>query len=182
MSVRDTAPEGSILEEVSFELNGHTISRSVPAAASLLDILRASGQVTSARAGCRVGRCGACQVLLDGRAIPACLMMACQLPGRRVETVEGLDSDPDFLTVRDALAGANALQCGYCTPGFAISLVAGLRQRRQGHQVDLAETVAGNLCRCTGYGGLRRAVNQLSDPGHRANADGPGDSLLGEQK
>jgi len=181
MSARHTVLEAPELEEVNFELNGETVTRSAPGAATLLDILRQSGEITSARAGCRIGRCGACQVLLDGRAIPACLVMAWQLPGRRVETLEGLHRDPDFVTVRDALAGAFALQCGYCTPGFAVSLVAGLRQRRQGNPVDLAESVTGNLCRCTGYGGLRRAIDQLSVHGHQGNGDGQSDSLLGEQ-
>lgn len=165
MSVHVPVPETPVLTEIRFELNGETVTRSAPGAATLLDILRQSGEITSARAGCRVGRCGACQILLDGRAIPACLVMAWQLPGRRVETVEGLTADIDFLSVRDALAGSSALQCGYCTPGFAVALVAGLRQRRQGKPVDLTESVAGNLCRCTGYGGLRRAIDQLSAPG-----------------
>ena len=132
MNIRHPAPEETAPATVSLELNGETIHCPAPGATTLLDLLRASGQVTSTRAGCRIGRCGACQVLLDGRAIPACLVMVCQLSDRRVETVEGLTGDPDFLAIRNALAGANALQCGYCTPGFAVSLVAGLRQRRQG--------------------------------------------------
>lgn len=182
MNARHTMPDAPAPEDIRFELNGETVTRSIPGAATLLDILRATGEVTSARVGCRVGRCGACQVLLDGRAIPACLVMAWQLPGHRVETVEGLTDDPDFLTVRNALAGASALQCGYCTPGFVVSLVAGLRQRRQGEPVDLAETVAGNLCRCTGYGGLRRAIDQLSLPDGPDGAVEQGDSSLGGVK
>lgn len=182
MNDRDTLPDAPTREEVSFQLNGETVTRSAPAAATLLDILRTSGHVTSTREGCRIGRCGACQVLLDGRAIPACLVMAWQLPGRRVETVEGLNSDPDFLAVRDALASASALQCGYCTPGFAVSLVAGLRQRRQGSPVELTESVAGNLCRCTGYGGLKRAIGQLAAPGRENDTVQQGDSILGESE
>ncbi|WP_339779480.1 2Fe-2S iron-sulfur cluster-binding protein [uncultured Marinobacter sp.] len=181
MSDHYQVPETPAQENISFELNGEAVTRSAPSAETLLDILRESGQITSARAGCRVGRCGACQVLLDGRAVPSCLVMAWQLPGHHVETVEGLNKDPDFLSVRDALASESALQCGYCTPGFAVSLVAGIRQRRQGSTVDLTESVAGNLCRCTGYGGLRRAIDQLSAPGCPDEADGQGASLSEEQ-
>ncbi|PCM44658.1 (2Fe-2S)-binding protein [Marinobacter sp. ANT_B65] len=165
MSDHYQVPETPAQENISFELNGAAVTRSVPAAGTLLDILRESGQITSARPGCRVGRCGACQVLLDGRAVPSCLVMSWQLPGHYVQTVEGLNKDPDFLAVRDALASESALQCGYCTPGFAVSLVSGIRQRRQGSTADLTESVAGNLCRCTGYGGIRRAIDQLSAPG-----------------
>jgi len=180
MSDHYQVPETPAQESLSFELNGETVTRTAASAETLLDILRESGEITSARAGCRVGRCGACQVLLDGRAVPSCLVMAWQLPGHHVETVEGLGKDPDFLSVRDALASESALQCGYCTPGFAVSLVAGLRQHRQGSPVDLAESVAGNLCRCTGYGGLRRAIDQLSASCCPDEADGRGPSLSEE--
>ncbi|MFL1485368.1 (2Fe-2S)-binding protein [Marinobacter sp. LN3S78] len=159
-------------EPVTFELNGETVTRSVPAATPLLDLLREDGQCTSVRPGCRIGRCGACNVLMDGQAMPACLIMAWQLPGRRVETVEGLGGDPDFLKVRQALAEESALQCGYCTPGFALSLVSGLRERRQGNPVDLGEAIAGNLCRCTGYGGLKRAVEKHLSPCPSTSTDG----------
>lgn len=151
------------VEPVAFELNGETATFSVHATTSLLDLLRTQGQITSARPGCRIGRCGACHVLMDGQAVPACLLMAWQVQGRSIETVEGLVGDPDFLKVREALTKESALQCGYCTPGFVVSLVSGLRERRKGYPVDLGEAVAGNLCRCTGYGGLKRAVdNHLS--------------------
>jgi len=164
---------------VTFDLNGRTATCSVPAMTSLLDLLREAGAITSVRAGCRVGRCGACNVLIDGQAMPACLIMAWQLPGRRVETVEGLGGDPDFLKVRQVLAEESALQCGYCTPGVALSLVSGLRERRNGTRVDLAEAVAGNLCRCTGYGGLKRVLdNHLNPVSSRNTADGAGNRNL----
>ena len=102
-------------------------------------------------------------MLLDGQAVPGCLVMAWQLSDCRVETVEGLTEDPDFIRVKEALATESALQCGYCTPGIAVSLVSGLRQHRCGETVDLEEAVAGNLCRCTGYGGLKRAVDALKE-------------------
>ena len=150
-------------EQVRFELNGDTVSHWVSPATTLLDILRDDGRITSARAGCRIGRCGACTVLFNGQAVPGCLVMAWQLPGCRVETVEGLTGDPDFIRVEDALASESALQCGYCTPGIAVSLVSGLRRHRRGEAVDLQEALAGNLCRCTGYGGLKRAVYALTE-------------------
>ena len=160
---RNTQPEPCTPEPVTFELNGNVVSLWVSPATTLLDILRDAGRITSARAGCRIGRCGACTVLLDGQAVPGCLVMAWQLSDCRVETVEGLTEDPDFIRVKEALATERALQCGYCTPGIAVSLVSGLRQHRCGETVDLEEAVAGNLCRCTGYGGLKRAVDALKE-------------------
>ena len=152
------------LETIRFELNGQAVTHSVPAASALIDLLRDGGQVTSVRPGCRIGRCGACNVLVDGQVMPACLVMAWQLPGRGIETVDGLSDDPDYLRVREALAGESALQCGYCTPGFALSLVSALRARRQGGPADLTEALTGNLCRCTGYGGLKRAIERHLGP------------------
>ena len=150
-------------DTTSFKLNGETIACPVSGAGTLLDLLRDTARLTSARPGCRIGRCGACTVLLDGEAVPACLVMIWQLAGRQVETVEGLQDDQDFLVVRDALARESALQCGYCTPGFAVSLVSGIRHQRSGQETDLGEAIAGNLCRCTGYGGLGRAIPRLTD-------------------
>lgn len=160
---RNTQPEPCTQEPVTFELNGNVVSQWVSPATTLLEILRDAGRITSARAGCRIGRCGACTVLLNGQAVPGCLVMAWQLSDSRVETVEGLTGDPDFIQVREALATESALQCGYCTPGIAVSLVSGLRQQRRGDAVDLEEAVAGNLCRCTGYGGLKRALCLLTE-------------------
>ena len=160
---RQTQPEPCAPEHVTFELNGDVISQWVSPATTLLDILRGSGRITSARAGCRIGRCGACTVLLDGQAVPGCLVMAWQVSGCTVETAEGLAEASDFAQVRDALATESALQCGYCTPGVAVSLVSGLRQQQNGDVVDLEEAVAGNLCRCTGYGGLKRAIAVLTE-------------------
>lgn len=148
-----------------FILNGESVSLTLPPAASLLDALRENQGLTAARAGCRIGRCGACTVLLDGKAVPACLVMAWQLPGRHVETLEGLSGDNDFLRVHQALALEGALQCGYCTPGIAISLVAVLRAHPRSTYQQLSEALAGNLCRCTGYGGLMRALDHLAVSG-----------------
>lgn len=152
-------------QTVSFYLNGDPLTLAVPAATSLLDILRGPGRLTSVRAGCRVGRCGSCTVLLDDRSAPACLVPAWRLSGCRVESVEGLTEDPDFLRVASALTRESALQCGYCTPGMAVSLVSCLRNEPEADLQHLQEALAGNLCRCTGYGGLRRALDRLGGAG-----------------
>lgn len=156
------APEKQV---VSFYLDGEPMTLKVPAATSLLDILRGPGRLTSVRAGCRVGRCGSCTVLLNGRSAPACLVPAWRLSGCRVESVEGLTEDPDFLRVASALTRESALQCGYCTPGMVVSLVSCLRNEPGADLHRLQEALAGNLCRCTGYGGLRRALDRLSGEG-----------------
>lgn len=156
-------------QSLSFRLNGQPLAVEVPPATSLLDLLRGPGGLTSVRAGCRIGRCGACTVLLDGRSVPACLVPAWRLDGRRVDTVEGLARDPHYQAVASALTWESALQCGYCTPGIVLSLVSCLRNETEPDRDRLAEALAGNLCRCTGYGGLRRALERLAPGRPRAS-------------
>lgn len=127
----------------------------------LLTLLREHWQLTGAKPGCEVGRCGACMVWVDGHTANACLLMAWQLQGRAVRTVESVATDPASAPVRAALARCGGVQCGYCTAGMVMTLthLHGLQPRPDAREAEAL--LCGNLCRCTGYGGIRRAVGEL---------------------
>jgi len=160
--------------DLAFVLDARPVRVTVPPAASALDVLREVLDVTSVKPACRIGRCGACMVLVDGRPTNACLMLAARLDGREIVTVEGLAADPDALAIGRAFAEEGALQCGYCTPGFVVSLVAARRER--GDLPTLERAVTAHLCRCTGYGGLKRALLRLAAEDEAAGAPAAGRS------
>lgn len=146
---------------LSFNLNGQPVELDCAPDRRLLDIVRESFSLTAAKPGCEIGRCGACVVWLDGAPANACLIMAATLQGRRVDTYESVCRSDASTAVRDALANCGGLQCGYCTPGIAMTLTYLHRRIPCPDAVEAAELASGNLCRCTGYGGIRRAVVQL---------------------
>jgi carbon-monoxide dehydrogenase small subunit len=125
----------------------------------LLDIIRDDLRLTGAKPGCRVGRCGACTVLLDGLPVPSCLILAAKLPGTDVRTIESTSGGP----VKDALSAQGGFQCGYCTAGLVMSLEYWHAKRLRPTQEEVEEMIAGHLCRCTGYAGIRRAIAVLFD-------------------
>ena len=147
----------------TLRLNGRAVGLAgVPGPERLLDSLRWRWGLRGTKEGCRSGACGACTVLIDGRPALSCLLLTQDLRGTRVETIEGLDEDPDAVTVRSAFGRAGALQCGYCTPGFVVALVG--RRRALGREASAEALLAGldgNLCRCTGYASIDRAVRLL---------------------
>ncbi len=147
--------------EVRFVLNGAPVAQACDPARRLLSILREDFGLIGAKPGCGVGRCGACMVWLDGEPVNACLVMAWQLEGRHVTTIEGLAADPRAAPVREALARSGAVQCGYCSAGMVMTLthLHGLSPALGAAQARAL--MSGNLCRCTGYGGLVRAIGVL---------------------
>jgi aerobic carbon-monoxide dehydrogenase small subunit len=124
----------------------------------LLDILREDLQLTGAKHGCGVGRCGACTVLLDGVPVQSCLVFSAKLAGRNVTTIE---ATPETSPTRSALAAEGGFQCGYCAPGFVMSLEYWASQSPRPSAADVERMLAGHLCRCTGYAGIRRALTTL---------------------
>ena len=149
---------------VRVRVNGRDRVESVPPRLLLSDFLRHRLGLTGTHVGCEHGVCGACTVLLDGEAVRACLLLAVQADGAEITTVEGLAGDGEALhPVQQAFHETHALQCGFCTPGFLLSVVAFLRDVPAPGDDEIRQGLAGNLCRCTGYHNIVRAVRRASE-------------------
>ena len=149
--------------DLSFILNGRPVTLDdVPGEASLLSILRGRLDLTGTKEGCGVGECGACTVLLAGRAVNACLTAAHQAAGRRVTTIEGLSREGRLHPVQQAFLETGAVQCGYCTPGMILATVSLLARNPRPDDEEIKTAIAGNLCRCTGYHDIVRAVRRAA--------------------
>jgi len=150
--------------DVELTVNGARRRLRVDPRKTLADVLREDLHLTGTHLGCEHGVCGACTVLLDGKAVRSCLLFAVQLGGSEVTTVEGL-SPPDgtLSPVQQAFRDCHGLQCGFCTPGFIVSVTAFLGDNPRPSDAEIREGLAGNLCRCTGYQGIVRAVRQAAD-------------------
>jgi carbon-monoxide dehydrogenase small subunit len=130
----------------------------------LSDYLRHDLGLTGTHVGCEHGVCGCCTVLLDGRPVRSCLMLAVQARGRRLTTVEGLAAAGEPLhPVQQAFKECHGLQCGFCTPGFLLVTVAFLGDHPQPSDAEIEEAISGNLCRCTGYANIRRSVRRAAE-------------------
>ncbi|MCX6654203.1 MAG: (2Fe-2S)-binding protein [Candidatus Bathyarchaeota archaeon] len=134
-----------------FELNGKNVDVEAKPTVTLLDLLRGELGVMSVKKGCEQGECGACTVLLDGDPVTSCLILAPQVEGRRVLTIEGLIDNPLMRELRDAFLRNGAVQCGYCTPGMLLSAYALLRDNKRPSEDEVKTAIEGNICRCTGY-------------------------------
>ena len=149
---------------VRVTVNGRGYTDSVVPRLLLSDFLRHRLRLTGTHVGCEHGVCGACTVLLDGEAVRACLVLAVQVDGASITTVEGLEGEGGRLhPIQVAFHEAHALQCGFCTPGFLLSVVAFLRDRPDPSEEEIRVGLAGNLCRCTGYQNIVRAVRMASE-------------------
>jgi len=144
--------------ELAFRLNGQDVAVTAAPTDRLLDILRQTFGLTGAKSACRIGRCGTCTVLMNGRAVNACLVMAYRLPGCAIVTAEGLNALAVAPPLQRALAEEVVFQCGYCAPGMTVALAALLERDRQPGSAAIREALAGNLCRCTGYQSILRGV------------------------
>ena len=150
--------------EVRVRANGREYVESVAPRLLLSDFLRHGLGLTGTHVGCEHGVCGACTVLLDGEAVRSCLLLAVQAAGAEVTTVEGLaGADGRLHPVQQAFHEMHALQCGFCTPGFLLSVVAFLRDVPAPSDDEIRLGLAGNLCRCTGYQNIVRAVRRASE-------------------
>ncbi len=137
--------------DVSFTVNGRKVTVNTSPTRTLLDILREDLGLTGTKEGCAKGECGACTVIMDGKAVTSCLVMAVQLDGREILTVEGLSGDRIGKALQDAFVEAGAVQCGYCIPGFLMSARALLAENPKPRLEEIKEGLSGNICRCTGY-------------------------------
>jgi len=149
---------------VQVTVNGRIMTRTVEPRLTLADFLRERCQLTGTHLGCEHGACGACTVLVDGAAVRSCLMFAVQADGTEVTTVEGIAApDGELSPVQSALRSCHGLQCGFCTPGFVITITALLRDNPDPTEEEIRDGLSGNLCRCTGYQGILQAVRQAAE-------------------
>ncbi|MBV9089886.1 MAG: (2Fe-2S)-binding protein [Mycobacteriaceae bacterium] len=149
---------------VRLSVNGQVGEASVEPRLTLADYIRERCGLTGTHLGCEHGACGACTVLLDGAAVRSCLIFAVQADGMAVTTVEGIASaDGQLSAVQSALRECHGLQCGFCTPGFVMSITALLRENPNPTDQDIREGLSGNFCRCTGYQGIVNAVHRAAE-------------------
>ncbi len=139
------------MTDVTLTVNGEERTASVPPETTLLKMLREDLNLTGAKLGCDVGDCGTCTVLVDGIAVNACLMLAGQANGKKIETIEGLSTLEEYHPIQKAFEEVAALQCGFCGPGMIMSTKAMIDQGDDLSKQDIRDALSGNLCRCTGY-------------------------------
>lgn len=143
---------------VKFRLNGEEVEVEARPNEILLDTLRLKLNVRSVKRGCEKGECGACTILLNGDPVTSCLILTPQVEGSEILTVEGLEEDQEFKKLVDSFVSEGAVQCGYCTPGFLLTAYAALSKGKIRSVDDAKKYLEGNLCRCTGYNKIIKAV------------------------
>jgi xanthine dehydrogenase YagT iron-sulfur-binding subunit len=149
---------------LTLSVNGRNHRVALDPRTTLLDALREHLGLTGAKKGCDHGQCGACTVLLDGRRVVSCLVLAAAVQGRAVTTIEGLAADDGTLhPMQQAFIDNDAFQCGYCTPGQILSAVACVHEGHAGSDAEIRESMSGNLCRCAAYPNIVAAIRQAKD-------------------
>ncbi len=148
---------------IRFKLNGREVEAEVEPNTLLLNLLREQFHLTGAKYGCGIGECGACTVLLDGEPILSCLTLAVEVDGREVTTIEGLAGDGELHPLQRAFLEEGAVQCGFCTPGMILTAKALLEENPNPSEDEIREYLKGNLCRCTGYVNIVKAVKKAAE-------------------
>jgi carbon-monoxide dehydrogenase small subunit len=156
--------------QLALEVNGETLEASFAPYKTLLEVLREDLRLTGTKHGCELGECGACAVLIDGEPQLACLVLALDCAGRRIDTVEGLAHGAALHPLQAAFADLGAAQCGYCTPGILMTAKALLEREPNPSRDTIREAISGNLCRCTGYQQIYEAIEEAS---RRMQHEGP---------
>jgi len=136
---------------LDFILNGEPIIMEVDPLSRLLDVLRDKAKLTSVKEGCGEGECGACALLIDGKLVNACLLIAASIQGKSILTLEGYKKTQRFEALKHGFEKAGSLQCGFCTPGFVLAAEALLSVNPHPSEAEVRHAIEGNLCRCTGY-------------------------------
>ena len=150
-------------EIVALEANGRRREALVEPRRTLADMLREDLQLTGTHLGCEHGVCGACTIVVDGAAVRSCLLFAVQMHGREIQTVESLADGDTLNPLQEAFWEHHGLQCGFCTPGFLMTLTCFLRENPDPSEAEIREAIAGNLCRCTGYKNIVTAARAAAD-------------------
>ena len=143
---------------IRLRINGAEVADDVPPRLSLADYLRERRNLTGTHLGCEHGVCGACTILVDGEPVRACLSLAVACDGREVCTIEGFAGDPVMAALREAFHRHHGLQCGFCTPAMLITAHDLIRRGRAGSDAEIRQSLAGNICRCTGYTNIVTAI------------------------
>jgi aerobic-type carbon monoxide dehydrogenase small subunit (CoxS/CutS family) len=156
------APAVSTSRTIAVTINDTLYEREVEARKLLIHFIRDDLDLTGSHVGCDTGNCGACSVILDGKLVKSCMMLAVQADGSSIETVEGLADGDELNRLQQAFSANHALQCGYCTPGMLMSATALLRSNPQPTEAEIRKAIQGNICRCTGYWNIVEAVQEAS--------------------
>jgi carbon-monoxide dehydrogenase small subunit len=146
---------------VRFRLNGVETQVAVDGTESLLRVLRENLELTGTKDACEQGECGSCTVLMDGEPVCSCLVMGADAEGADIVTVEGLTPADGLSRVQEALVAEGGVQCGYCTPGIVVAATHLLQHNASPSEAEIREALAGNICRCTGYGSILRAIRSV---------------------
>lgn len=149
--------------KVDFILNGENVSVDVSAQEVLVDTLREKFLLTGTKKGCGTGDCGTCTVLLDGEAVRSCILLTAMVEGRNVTTIEGVGTPDHLHPVQQAFIDASAVQCGFCTPGMVLTSIALLNRNPDPTDEEIRVALSGNLCRCTGYEKIVKAVRLAAE-------------------
>ena len=147
---------------ITVAVNGTTYEREVESRRLLVHLIRDDLDLTGTHVGCDTGNCGACSVILDGTLVKSCMLLAVQADGASIETVEGLAEEEQLSSLQQAFSDHHALQCGYCTPGMLMSATALLRENSSPSNEEISKAIQGNICRCTGYWNIVKAIRAAS--------------------
>nr|WP_173812805.1 (2Fe-2S)-binding protein [Dendrosporobacter quercicolus]NSL48264.1 (2Fe-2S)-binding protein [Dendrosporobacter quercicolus DSM 1736]SDM11085.1 purine hydroxylase delta subunit apoprotein [Dendrosporobacter quercicolus] len=146
---------------IKFVLNHQAFSREVSPDRRLIEFLREDLKLTGTKIGCGEGDCGACTIIIDGKTANSCLLLAAQIDGKELLTIEGMGDDKNLHPLQTAFMEAGAVQCGFCTPGMLLSAKALLDKNPRPDRQEIMQSIAGNLCRCTGYKKIADAIEQV---------------------
>lgn len=153
------------MENITFTLNGDKVEYNGKATDRLLDVLRNTYHLTGVKCGCKEGECGACSVIMDGQLVNSCTVAMGRCDGSEIMTIEGYSKTDRFSVVEKAYASVSAVQCGYCIPGMVLATEVLLSKNPHPTEADIREGISGNLCRCTGYNAIVKAIGIAAKEG-----------------
>ena len=149
--------------EIQLNVNGRNYTRRVPSQLMLIQLLRDDLGLTGTKYGCGTGSCGACTVLMDGKPVNSCLVLAVETNGSKILTIEGLAAGAKLHPLQQAFIDEGAVQCGFCSPGFLMTARGLLDENPHPTEAEIRKAIAGNMCRCTGYDRIVKAIQKVAD-------------------